>query len=583
MSDSFTAFLAELGKATGLTTAYTGIIKELTVAFNQFAGVATLRDVNLDELFEGVRAGATKASDAIEEVKRRQLELADIGLLDLLVFNEKAQGQLSGANQKTREQLAVILTQLQTISAEQQITADKAAKTTEEYKAQKEAIATLFKDQGLQKFVTALNELEGSKTFEKLGTPLEQLNIKLLKAKDILQGLGKAQSALKAAGLDKDSLGKVSDEYQQISNGIEDVTKYITDLNRQVEESDGITTFTEYWKELMEEVRTSADKTANGEQALIRLKEELANGTISLENYNIALTSVNEELDKTDKALARAQSKSADFIAELEYGSKDAQLEFNKLNMNPLERQVASLKNTMSRDLAQVIAEIERARTPANSAEITAEIEKVKKASEDAFKSQAEYLKKTRTQQRSFSFGWQQAFDDYVDAATNAGKQAGDIFAKTTQGMEDAIVDFAKTGKFEWKGFVSSIVEELLRAQVKQLIASTFGGLGLGGGQSKSNTGSGLLGLGGLFGFLADGGPALANKPYIVGERGPELFVPNTTGTVVPNEALGGSGTYVTYNINAVDAMSFKQMVARDPSFIYAVSQQGAKAIPNRR
>lgn len=45
-------------------------------------------------------------------------------------------------------------------------------------------------------------------------------------------------------------------------------------------------------------------------------------------------------------------------------------------------------------------------------------------------------------------------------------------------------------------------------------------------------------------GFLAKGGPAIANHPYIVGERGPELFVPDRSGTVVPNGAMGGP-TYV--------------------------------------
>ncbi len=39
--------------------------------------------------------------------------------------------------------------------------------------------------------------------------------------------------------------------------------------------------------------------------------------------------------------------------------------------------------------------------------------------------------------------------------------------------------------------------------------------------------------------FLASGGPARANSPYIVGEDGPELFVPNTNGRVVPNDKLG--------------------------------------------
>lgn len=60
---------------------------------------------------------------------------------------------------------------------------------------------------------------------------------------------------------------------------------------------------------------------------------------------------------------------------------------------------------------------------------------------------------------------------------------------------------------------------------------------------------AGNVGIGEFFGivgrsilnqFRADGGPVSANNPYIVGERGPELFVPNSSGGIVPNEALGG-------------------------------------------
>ena len=43
----------------------------------------------------------------------------------------------------------------------------------------------------------------------------------------------------------------------------------------------------------------------------------------------------------------------------------------------------------------------------------------------------------------------------------------------------------------------------------------------------------------------------------------------------------GGSGpTNVTYNINATDAQSFKTMLARDPEYLFAVSQAGARRIP---
>jgi hypothetical protein len=58
-----------------------------------------------------------------------------------------------------------------------------------------------------------------------------------------------------------------------------------------------------------------------------------------------------------------------------------------------------------------------------------------------------------------------------------------------------------------------------------------------------------------LLGF-ADGGRPPLNRPSIVGERGAELFVPDSAGTVVPNEALGGT-TNINFNITTVDAQGF--------------------------
>ncbi|MCP4524542.1 MAG: hypothetical protein GY833_01320, partial [Aestuariibacter sp.] len=49
----------------------------------------------------------------------------------------------------------------------------------------------------------------------------------------------------------------------------------------------------------------------------------------------------------------------------------------------------------------------------------------------------------------------------------------------------------------------------------------------------------------------AEGGPVSKGSPYIVGEKGPELFVPNTSGNVIPNNALGG-GNNMTINMNGI-------------------------------
>lgn len=53
-------------------------------------------------------------------------------------------------------------------------------------------------------------------------------------------------------------------------------------------------------------------------------------------------------------------------------------------------------------------------------------------------------------------------------------------------------------------------------------------------------------------GFRAAGGPVGSGGTYLVGERGPELFTPGTSGTITPNSALGGGGG-ITVNVNGGD------------------------------
>jgi hypothetical protein len=53
----------------------------------------------------------------------------------------------------------------------------------------------------------------------------------------------------------------------------------------------------------------------------------------------------------------------------------------------------------------------------------------------------------------------------------------------------------------------------------------------------------------------AGGGPIQANRPYIVGELGPEIVVPNSSGTVIPNNMIGvGGGSSSTVNVNVTSS-----------------------------
>jgi ABC-type transporter Mla subunit MlaD len=79
-------------------------------------------------------------------------------------------------------------------------------------------------------------------------------------------------------------------------------------------------------------------------------------------------------------------------------------------------------------------------------------------------------------------------------------------------------------------------------------------------------------------GFFADGGFIPRGQFGLVGERGPELI--SGPAQITPLDGLGGGS--VTYNINAVDARSFRDLLATDPGYIHALAQAGANRLPGR-
>jgi hypothetical protein len=453
-----------------------------------------------------------------------------------------------------------------------------------------------------------------------------------------------------------------------------------------------------------------------------------------------------------------------------------------KLTLPELAQQEYDVAAAAKEHADQAIRAEEARRNAALSPEeAKAYYEAASRGSDKLIKAQKELYKQSRT----FSTGWKQAMNDYVSQAGNAANHAKNIFNTMFSGLEDLLVNFVKTGKFEWKNFLATMLEELLRAQIQAVFAGMLGDMsgsmkgssgggildsilglfgggkgkdgesggildsiwsgikGLFGGDSKgkdgesggilsdiwggikdigggvidaisgigggisdifsgiggggimdgiSSIGSSIMGIGtsimdgvsGLFGgfgssvsewfkpienmyasaglsketlsgmdqttahtmvnafnlgfteliranskkrddaeskrlansyyeyvpkelplssggssipsmglsfdqwkknsgfagMFANGGTIPSGSWGIVGEAGPEIV--NGPANITPMSQVGGS-TNVTYNINAIDSMSFKQMIAKDPSFIYGVTMQGAKGTAIRR
>jgi hypothetical protein len=120
---------------------------------------------------------------------------------------------------------------------------------------------------------------------------------------------------------------------------------------------------------------------------------------------------------------------------------------------------------------------------------------------------------------------------------------AAELGART---IETSLLRAVRTGRFgfdELKATALSALDAIARAALREGVGQVSGG-------------QGLLGLlGGLVSGLpgrATGGPVAPDRPYWVGERGPELFVPTTSGRIeVPGSGRAGRDVRVAITIHA--------------------------------
>ena len=156
--------------------------------------------------------------------------------------------------------------------------------------------------------------------------------------------------------------------------------------------------------------------------------------------------------------------------------------------------------------------------------------------------------------------------EEAATAVTNTFKSMEDSIANSIKGVIKGTMSLKDALRSVFATFANRIIDDNASKFAKGIMG-LFGGGGGGGGKPAINIGADR--------FASGGRPPL-NRPSIVGERGAELFVPDSAGTVVPNNKIGGQTINVTYSpqINALDPRTAQSVIAENaPTIVAAVRQ----------
>jgi len=305
------------------------------------------------------------------------------------------------------------------------------------------------------------------------------------------------------------------------------------------------------------------------------------------------------EAKKLAQMLAMAQLISVEYKRHLEFNLSNLKSQGDMAFMTENQRKIQEAVNKVSDDTSKKLDELQKKREEASAHDGGQDVI-------DEIDNQAiairllghEYEKLTQAeiemqveQQRTFEFGWNKAFGQYVEDSKNAATTGGQYFQTMAQGISSAIDTFVQTGKFSFQDFTASIIRNLIAIEMKMQAMALFrmaiGSLGI-GGQYTPGSDSFV----GPMPAKADGGFVGGGSPYMVGERGPEMFIPQGSGTIIPTSRSGGgqnnqpqvvyNGPYIA-SMSAIDTQSATQFLAKNKQTIWAVNQSAQRSLPVSR
>lgn len=338
-------------------------------------------------------------------------------------------------------------------------------------------------------------------------------------------------------------------------------------------------------------------------KAAAERKEALTKENISSEmrgaieaRYRVAVEAANQK-EKQDREYINAQREKelrmmemmGEFVVKMEiFNQRRAELEGQRYKMNSFDYKIAEERLALEKKLMELEQQRKEALEKAGGdkynpeyATTKTQIDGMIQAEKDLSEIRIGNIEQERTRQQSFSEGWNQAFRQFSEDAENYARVGGESFNAVVSNMNSAIDAFVRTGKFSFKDFAKSIIQDLIAIQLKMQAMQLFRM-----GMNFFFPGSGAT-------VPGKAGGGFTNVPTLVGENGPELFIPNRQGgTVIPNQQLStvmGNQPSVVYNapvvqnLSAIDTQSAIQFLTQNKQTIYAANQSAARSMPTSR
>ncbi len=318
----------------------------------------------------------------------------------------------------------------------------------------------------------------------------------------------------------------------------------------------------------LDELDRTLKKVQDNEYAAMRLKAEQLAQKEGITNLTAAYQKIN--------AIQRGESQKVvdDYTQKLKTETDQQKAQTDMMGMTALQQAKLTFAMQKNLELENLISQAKKSGKPLDDAAIKS----LKDQTVATITLGQAELDRRNQIERSGQFGSDKAISDYMDAIGNDATKMGNRVTMVFQGMEDALVNFVKTGKLDFSSLADSVISDMIRMAVQQSIMQPLAqGYQTGGWSGMLSAGMSLLGF-------AGGGDPPVGVPSMVGENGPELFVPKAAGTIIPNSALSGSQSqaapitvYQNFTVGDVASIStLRQAVANSERRIAAAIGRNA-------